>query len=141
MHSYIAIAGFVGALCTHRVSYMKSVCDQIVNSSESASVSHYLGRATIRSWKRDIYGRGIKYCAVKHSRTVASVAVWIRISDVIAPGRELTPRLLIASQYFASVLSHAFLVRNINSRKSTHSLIQTLSRKTLLSRVYNSNVL
>lgn len=37
---------------------------------------------------------GIKYCAVKHSRTVASVAVWIRISVTIAPRPgELTPRL------------------------------------------------
>lgn len=41
----------------------------------SAPVSHYLGRATIRSWQWNIYGRSIKYCAVKHSRTVASGAV------------------------------------------------------------------
>lgn len=65
-------------VCVHfarRVLFEIRVRSNREQFCSSASVSHYLGRATIRSRKRDIYGRGIKYCAVKHSRYVASGAV------------------------------------------------------------------
>lgn len=94
------------ALCTS--GFVRNpCCVRIANSSaSSATVSHYLGRATIRSRKRGIYGHGIKYCAVKHSRTVASGAVWVRISTGIAPGR--INSALIASRCHVSTLSKAW---------------------------------
>lgn len=68
--------------CIYRNSFEIRVRSNHEQFCSFASVSHYLGRATIRSGKRDIYGRRYQIlCGQTFNGPSHPGAVWIRILE------------------------------------------------------------
>lgn len=88
------LSNFKESICIFDALTMRDLCILQRNSFEIrvrsnheqfcsfASVSHYLGRATIRSGKRDIYGRRYQIlCGQTFNGPSHPGAVWIRILE------------------------------------------------------------